>query len=99
MIAFFNSCSHFILGLGSDVGGSLRIPAHFCGISALKPTMGRLIDRGRRKGVKGQVVGVYSYPGFMARRVEGVTIAMQVGCPFLLKFALSKNVFHFAFNL
>ena len=49
--------------------------------------MGRLIDRGRRKGVKGQVVGVYSYPGFMARRVEGVTIAMQVGCPFLLKFA------------
>ena len=39
--------------------------------------MGRLIDRGRRKGVKGQVVGVYSYPGFMARRVEGVTIAMQ----------------------
>ena len=40
--------------------------------------MGRLIDRGRRKGVKGQVVGVYSYPGFMARRVEGVTIAMQV---------------------
>ena len=49
--------------------------------------MGRLIDRGRRKGVKGQVVGVYSYPGFMARRVEGVTIAMQVGYPILLKFA------------
>ena len=36
-----------ILGLGSDVGGSLRIPAHFCGITAIKPTQGRLCERGR----------------------------------------------------
>ena len=55
--------------------------------------MGRLIDRGRRKGVKGQVVGVYSYPGFMARRVEGVTIAMQVGCPFFIKVCLISESF------
>ena len=54
--------------------------------------MGRLIDRGRRKGVKGQVVGVYSYPGFMARRVEGVTIAMQVGCPFFIKVCLISKI-------
>ena len=36
-----------IIGLGSDVGGSLRIPAHFCGIVALKPTLGRVCERGR----------------------------------------------------
>jgi hypothetical protein len=37
------------LGIGTDIGGSIRIPSHFCGIFGLKPTARRFSSYGFRK--------------------------------------------------
>jgi len=34
------------LSIGSDIGGSLRTPAHYCGVYAHKPTFGLVANRG-----------------------------------------------------
>ena len=40
------ACGYGALSLGSDIGGSLRSPAHCCGVYAHKPTFGLVASRG-----------------------------------------------------
>ncbi|HEX3550091.1 MAG TPA: amidase family protein [Candidatus Elarobacter sp.] len=67
------------LGLGSDIGGSLRTPAHACGIASLKPTARRLTNEdARRSGYGSGQLAIVSQPGPMARSVADLTLAMRV---------------------
>jgi amidase len=65
------------IGLGSDLSGGLRVPAHYCGVIALKPTAGRVPNS-----------GVYNQPGGLtdprtqigpvARSVEDVALLLPI---------------------
>ena len=65
------------LGLGSDSGGSIRVPAHYCGIAALKPTAG-LVPVTGAYGLPGGLTDTRSQVGPMARYVADLRIALKV---------------------
>ncbi len=66
------ACSFALLTLGTDTGGSIRIPSALCGVAGLKPTFGRISK-----------YGVYplcwslDHPGPMAKSVADLAIALN----------------------
>ncbi|KAF8158983.1 amidase signature domain-containing protein, partial [Mycena galopus ATCC 62051] len=61
------------LGVGTDIGGSLRIPSSFCGLYTLRPCYGRLPYSGAMNALEGQE-SISSVLGPMANSISGVKI-------------------------
>jgi amidase len=64
------------VGLGSDFGGSIRGPAHLCGIAGLNPTTGRVPRTGHIPPYGGAFDTARIGP--MARFVEDLALALQI---------------------
>ncbi len=63
-------------GLGSDSGGSVRVPAHFTGICSLKPTPGRIPGRGHLPPCVGPF-SILGAIGPMARTIGDVAVLFR----------------------
>ena len=63
-------------GLGSDSGGSVRVPAHFTGICSLKPTPGRIPGRGHLPPCVGPF-SILGAIGPMARTIGDVALLFR----------------------
>jgi amidase len=63
-------------GLGSDSGGSVRVPAHFTGICSLKPTPGRVPGRGHLPPCVGPFATLGAI-GPMARTIADVALMFE----------------------
>jgi len=65
------------IGIGSDSGGSIRVPAAYCGIAALKPTTGWVPSTGAY-GLAGGLMDPRSQVGPMARYVNDLALVLPL---------------------
>jgi amidase len=74
------ACGGAALELGSDTGGSIREPAHLCGVAGIKPTSGRTPRSGHIVPHGGGVLDSLTQIGPLARNVEDLALALPLIC-------------------
>ncbi len=62
------------LGIGTDLGGSNRLPSHYCGIVGFKPTQGRIPITGQFP----EVMSRHLHVGPLTRTVRDAALALSV---------------------
>jgi|TARA_B100000315_G_scaffold260492_2_gene322356 amidase len=65
------------LDIGTDTAGSIRLPAHFCGIAGIKPTAGRVPCTGNALPTSG-LLAPLSQPGPMGRFVDDLIYVLPI---------------------
>ncbi|MFQ5627182.1 MAG: amidase [bacterium] len=63
--------------IGSDTGGSIRLPAHFCGVAGLKPTQGRVPRTGHIISHTGYLQTL-THIGPITRSVNDLSLLLQI---------------------
>jgi amidase len=66
------------LELGSDIGGSIRVPAHFCGLYGHKPSFGLLPPRGHKPPRADGAGSGLAVIGPLARHIDDLTLAFDL---------------------
>lgn len=64
--------------LGTDYGGSIRNPSHFCGIAGIKPTHGRVPRTGHILDYRAGLTESYQTIGPMARTVGDLDVLLPI---------------------
>lgn len=64
-------------GIGSDTGGSIRVPSHFCGLAGIKPTSGRVPRTGHAIPY-GYLIDSLTQLGPIARYVEDLALVLSI---------------------
>ncbi len=64
--------------IGSDTGGSIRLPAHCCGVAGIKPTAGRVSRAGHIPFLEFGATEAFTQVGPIARAVKDLTLLLSI---------------------
>lgn len=66
------------LGIGNDLGGSLRVPSQMCGTAAIRPSRGRIADAQVTSPPQSLAIQMTNTQGPMARHVADLRVALSI---------------------